>query len=304
MNGFVLKSTGSWYDVRSETGSTYKCRLRGKFRLDSNNETNPIAVGDYVDFFLEDSDGIITNVLDRTNFIVRKSVKKSGQSHVLAANLDQVLLVVTLAFPRTSLGFIDRFLVAAESFRIPQLLVFNKSDAFTYEERQEVNLLVEIYTKLGVTCLVTSAIKDGSAMILPLLKGKKTLIAGHSGVGKSTLINSLSDGINQTTNEVSEFSSKGTHTTTFAEMFSINESTYIIDTPGIKELGLVDISPEELSDYFVEMRSLRSACKFGARCLHVNEPKCAVLHAVEVGQIATSRYASYLSILRNEDNRK
>lgn len=304
MRGLVLKSTGSWYDVLGDDKRFYKSRVRGKLRLEGIKETNPIAVGDYVDFEIEGEEGIITNICDRENFIVRQSVKKTGHSHVIAANLDQALLVVTLTFPRTSLGFIDRFLVAAESFRIPQVLVFNKSDLLTENEREEVEELVLLYERLGVRCIVTSAKDEEQDDVKRILQGKKTLLAGHSGVGKSTLINKLSDSIVQTTSEISDFSAKGTHTTTFAEMFQLDETTFIIDTPGIKELGLVDMEPEEISDYFIEMRALRADCKFSARCLHMNEPKCAVIDAVKQGTVAQSRYESYVSIVKDEDNRK
>lgn len=304
MKGLVQKSTGSWYTVLGEDLVIYKCRVRGKLRMEGIKETNPIAVGDYVEYQLEGEEGIISTIHPRENYIVRQSVKKTGHSHVIAANLDQALLVATLAFPRTSMGFIDRFIIAAESFRIPQIIIFNKSDLFTREQQHEVEELVLLYERLGVRCLVTSALDEEQGAIRHLLQDKKTLLAGHSGVGKSTLINKLSDSILQTTSEVSDFSSKGTHTTTFAEMFQLDETTFIIDTPGIKELGLVDMEPEEISDYFVEMRALRADCKFGARCLHLNEPKCAVLEAVQKGLVAKSRYDSYVSIVKDEDNRK
>lgn len=304
MKGLVQKSTGSWYTVLGEDSIVYKCRVRGKLRLEGIKETNPIAVGDYVEFQIEGEEGIISTIYPRENYLVRQSVKKTGHSHVIAANLDQALVVVTLAFPRTSLGFIDRFIIAAESFRIPQIIVFNKCDLLTKEQEAEVEELVLLYERLAVRCLVTSALDQEQTAVRQLLQGKKTLLAGHSGVGKSTLINKLSDSILQTTSEVSDFSSKGTHTTTFAEMFQLDETTFIIDTPGIKELGLVDMEPEEISDYFVEMRALQADCKFGARCLHINEPKCAVLEAVQTGMVAQSRYDSYVSIVKGEDNRK
>ncbi|MCU0383851.1 MAG: ribosome small subunit-dependent GTPase A [Cyclobacteriaceae bacterium] len=244
------------------------------------------------------------DILPRINFISRQSVKKTGHAHIIAANIDQALLVVTWAKPKTSLGFIDRFIVSAESFRIPQVLVFNKEDLFDDEARQEVQALVALYSSLNITCVVLSAAENRvSDLLLPLLKGKKTLFSGHSGVGKSTIINQLGN-IKQKTATISDFSNKGIHTTTFAEMFAIDDTTYIIDTPGIKELGLVDISAEELSDYFVEMRELRLSCKFGSRCLHDKEPACAIKKAVQNNQITESRYLSYLSILKGEDNRR
>lgn len=305
MKGLILKSTGSWYEVEGEDNEIYAARMRGKIRLDGIKETNPVAVGDYVLLQIEkDKEGIITEILPRQNFISRQSVKKTGHAHIIAANIDQALLVVTWAKPRTSLGFIDRFLVAAESFRIPQIIVFNKEDLLNDEERKEIENLISLYSSLNVKCILLSAKNEEVAQLLfPILQNKKTLFSGHSGVGKSTLINQLGN-INQKTSLISDFSSKGIHTTTFAEMFSLDENTYIIDTPGIKELGLVDISEEELSDYFVEMRELRQSCKFGSRCLHHHEPSCAVKEAVSTGKIAQSRYSNYLSMLLGEDNRK
>lgn len=304
MKGLVLKSTGSWYLLLGEDGKRYQARVRGKLRLEGIKETNPVAVGDYVVFDIEGEEGIITAIADRENYIARQSVKKTGHSHILAANVDQALLVVTLASPRTSLGFIDRFIVAAESFRIPQAIVFNKSDLLTTEQQAEVEELMKLYQRLDVRCIQTSANSADQGELELLLQNKKTLISGHSGVGKSTLINQLSKNIQQKTSEISDFSSKGTHTTTFAEMFQLNEHTFIIDTPGIKELGLVNMEPEELSDYFIEMRALRSSCKFGGRCLHMNEPKCAVKEAVANGSIAQSRYDSYVSMVKGDDNRR
>ncbi|MFZ5970790.1 MAG: ribosome small subunit-dependent GTPase A [Bacteroidota bacterium] len=304
MRGLVMKSTGSWYTVLGDDNQTYASRVRGKIRLDGIKETNPVAVGDYVELTVNGNEASIEKILPRENYVVRQSVKKTGHTHVIAANIDQALLVVTLAFPRTSLGFIDRFLVAAESFRIPQVLVFNKSDLLDGESLAAVNALIGLYRSINVTCFLTSGLHAEQEELRSILKGKKTLVAGHSGVGKSTLLNRLSPGIMQAVGDVSAFTEKGTHTTTFAEMFRLNEDTFIIDTPGIKELGLVDMSPEEVSDYFPEMRELRNECKFSARCLHLNEPKCAVLKALEAGQIAPSRYESYVSMVRGEDNRR
>jgi ribosome biogenesis GTPase len=304
MKGRVMRSTGSWYDVLAEDNSMVACRIRGKFRLEGIKETNPIAVGDLVVFDLEKGEGIIHEILPRENYIVRQSVKKTGHAHVIAANIDQALVVVTLIFPRTSVGFIDRFLVAAESFRIPQVIVFNKKDLLDEKILQEQAALITVYEGIGVKCIETSALEETQDAIKNILSGKITLIAGHSGVGKSTLLNKISPGINQTIGDVSEFSSKGTHTTTFAEMFRLDETTFVIDTPGLKELGLLDMNQQELSDYFPEMRDLRLNCKFGARCLHLNEPKCAILEAVHLGTIAKSRYNSYYSMVTGEDNRK
>ncbi|QOI97290.1 MAG: ribosome small subunit-dependent GTPase A [Flammeovirgaceae bacterium] len=304
MKGRVMRSTGSWYDVLLDDGTKLQCRIRGKIRLEGIKETNPVAVGDLVDVSPENNEGVITAILPRTNYIVRQSVKKTGHAHVIAANIDQALVMATMMMPRTSTGFIDRFLVAAESFRIPQVIVFNKKDLLDTDSLAYQSNIIKIYEPLGVKCIVTSALVTEQPEAEEVLSGKTTLIAGHSGVGKSTLINQLSPAINQKVSEVSDYTEKGTHTTTFAEMFQLNDSTFIIDTPGIKEFGLIDMTPEELSDYFPEMRGLRLNCKFGSRCLHVNEPKCAIKDAVEKGTIALSRYENYLSMLLNEDNRK
>ncbi len=303
MKGLVLRSTGSFYDVLSEDGKKYSCKVRGKIRLEGIKETNPVAVGDHVIFEKERDLGAITEILPRKNHMLRKSVKKTGHSHVLAANIDQAMAVVTLAYPRTSLGFIDRFLVAAESFRIPQVLVFNKRDLLDPESEAYQRNLIAIYEKIGVTCFSISALEPAQP-IKEILHAKTTLVAGHSGVGKSTMLNTISPSIQQRTGEVSDFSEKGTHTTTFAEMFAIDPTTFVIDTPGVKEWGLVDMSEQELSDYFPEMRETRLKCKFGSKCLHVNEPKCAVIEDVQRGTIALSRYENYLGILLEEDNRK
>jgi ribosome biogenesis GTPase / thiamine phosphate phosphatase len=304
MKGIVLKSTGSWYEVLSESNTKFMCRVRGKIRLDNIKETNPIAVGDFVLFDQEDINGVIHEILPRKNHLLRQSVKKTGHAHVLAANVDQVLLLATIKQPRTSLGFIDRFLVSAESFRIPQILLFNKKDLLTAKEKDEQESLVSLYNSLQVKAESFSAQTDDLDFLQILLNDKVTLIAGHSGVGKSTLLNRLSPKIKQITNEISDFSQKGTHTTTYAEMFALEGNTFIIDTPGIKEWGLVQMEPQEISDYFVEMRELRLSCKFGSNCLHIKEPRCAVLQAVAVGSIARSRYESYVSMVLGEDNRK
>jgi ribosome biogenesis GTPase len=303
MKGIVLRSTGSFYDVLADNGVKYNCKVRGKIRLEGIKETNPVAVGDKVEFEPEHEVASITKILPRTNHMLRRSVKKTGHSHVLAANIDQVMVIATLAFPRTSIGFIDRFLVSAESFRIPQILVFNKKDILDEESLGYQETLIKDYEKIGVKSFSISAYND-SAQILHLLENKITLVAGHSGVGKSTLLNAISPGLNQKTGEVSDFSSKGTHTTTFAEMFQINEKTFVIDTPGVKEWGLVDMEDQEISDYFPEMRDLRLSCKFGSKCLHLSEPKCAIIEAVQKGEIILSRYESYVGMLTEDDNRR
>lgn len=305
MEGRVMRSTGSSYDIATNDGTIYLCRMRGKFRLDDIKETNPVAVGDFVGFELDgDRTGIIQELLPRKNLILRQSVKKTGHSHVLAANIDQAVLIATLALPRTSLGFIDRFLVTAESYGIPQMLIFNKLDLMDSEQQEHAQVLVKTYSEIGVHTELISAQVGIPTELKARFQGKVSLVAGHSGVGKTTFLNQLTPGQNRSTGEISTFSSKGKHTTTFAEMIPIGIDSYIIDTPGVKELGLVDMSQQELSDYFPEMRVLREGCKFGARCIHLREPGCAILAAIEAGKIAATRYNSYVSMLLGEDNRK
>ncbi|MBI3220856.1 MAG: ribosome small subunit-dependent GTPase A [Bacteroidetes bacterium] len=304
MKGTVLKSTGSWYDVRIETGTIMRCRIKGKIRLDDIKETNPVAVGDYVEVEEEGVNGVIHELLPRKNHLLRQAVKKSSHSHILAANIDQAMLVVTLKQPRTSLGFIDRFIISAEAYRIPQIIIFNKADLLSEEGKEETEELISLYRPLGIHSISLSALSDNMDEIQKLLNGKITLMAGHSGVGKSTLLNKISPTLDRATGSISDFSQKGTHTTTFAEMFALDETTSIIDTPGVKEWGLVDMTPQEISDYFVEMREVRLGCKFGSKCLHLQEPGCAIHAAVERGSISESRFASYISMVTGEDNRK
>lgn len=298
-----MKSTGSWYSVKTDDGIV-QCRVRGKLRLEGFKETNPIAVGDFVEVASDEDGDVIVSILPRTNHMPRQSVKKTGQQSVLAANLDQAALVVTITHPRTSTGFIDRFLSTAEAYSIPQLLIFNKQDLLDKESAEIQDELIRIYTAIGIPCLRTNALTEKPDVLLDHLKGKTTLLAGYSGVGKSTLLNQLAPHVHQKVGAISEYSAKGTHVTTFAEMFALEEGTYVIDTPGVKEWGMVNMSPEELSDHFPEMRALRASCRFGYKCLHVHEPKCAVVEAVRSGTIALSRYESYLSILSGQDNRK
>lgn len=303
MQGVVIKSTGSWYSVLSG-GSTIDCRIKGVFRIKGIKSTNPIAVGDVVDFEMEgDGKGVIHGIQDRKNYIIRKSINLSKQSHILAANVDQALLIVTLAFPRTSAGFIDRFLLTAEAYHIPTTIVFNKMDLFKGDEKflEELNHFIAIYEKIGYKCHRVSAIeKTDIEQLRNLTKDKTTLIAGHSGVGKSTLVNAMDDQLDLKIGEISDAHNKGKHTTTFAEMHTLAYGGFIIDTPGIKELGLVDMEKEEIGDYFPEMQAIKNECKFN-NCIHMNEPKCAVIAAVERGEIAVSRYNSYLSIINGEE---
>jgi ribosome biogenesis GTPase len=305
MQGLITKSTGSWYQVQTPNGQRYDCRIKGKFRIQGLTTTNPVAVGDKVDFELEpeQEQGVITKLFPRRNYIIRKSINLSKQAQIIAANLDQAFLVVTLASPRTSLGFIDRFLVTAEAYDIPASLVYNKLDMFS---KQGLEILAEykaVYQKLGYPCYEVSALKGTNIPALKnLLKDKITLFSGHSGVGKSSLMNALLPDLDLRTMEVSEWSDKGMHTTTFAEMYDLPGGGSIIDTPGIRELGVIDIEQQELSHFFPEMRDRMNQCRFN-NCRHINEPGCAVLSAVESGDIEPSRYESYLSIYHGNDTR-
>ncbi|GAB4045801.1 ribosome small subunit-dependent GTPase A [Spirosoma litoris] len=305
--GLVIRSTGSWYDVRNADGHIYQGRLKGKFKIKGLKVTNPIAVGDRVAFEVEDeaeNTVVITDIDTRENYIIRQSVHKTAHGHILAANLDQAVLLATLAMPRTSLGFIDRFLVSAESFRIPTTIVFNKSDILSEEGLATQQEIMDLYEQIGYNCLATSATEgEGVDTFRQLLDHKVTLLSGHSGVGKSSLVNAIAPELNLRTSEVSSFANKGVHTTTFAEMFELSPDTFIIDTPGIKELGLMDTSKEEVSHYFPEMRDRLNQCRFH-NCLHFNEPGCAIKEAVAEGEIAESRYMSYLSMIEGGDNRR
>ena len=305
--GLVMRSTGSWYDVRSKEGDILQCRLKGKFKIKGFKVTNPIAVGDKVVYAIEDENrntGMISEILPRENYIIRKSVHKTAHGHLLATNIDQAVLIATLTFPRTSLGFIDRFLVAAESFRISTVLIFNKLDLLNQEQIDYQQELTQLYESLNYPCVFTSAIDgNGVAEFYDILRGKVSLIAGHSGVGKSTLVNAIAPDLDLRTSKVSTFANKGVHTTTFAEMFEIDAETFIIDSPGIKELGLADMEKEEISHYFPEMLKLINQCRFN-NCLHLDEPNCAIKEAVMEEKIAQSRYFSYLSMMDGGDNRK
>jgi ribosome biogenesis GTPase len=304
--GRIWRSTGSWYEVMTEGGFMMQCRLKGKFKIKGLKVTNPLAVGDEVVFTQEEGQdtGIIHEILPRNNYIIRKSVHKTAHGHLIACNLDQAILVVTLTFPRTSLGFIDRFLVSSEAFRIPTILLFNKKDILPDDALEYQEELMALYTSIGYPSYAISALYgENLDLVHQLIEGKTTLFSGHSGVGKSRLISSLVPDLELATSEVSTFANKGVHTTTFAEMFEARPGTYIIDTPGIKELGLVDMENEEISHYFPEMRQYLGECRFN-NCLHINEPHCRIKQALEEGDIAESRFLSYMSMLENSDNRR
>ncbi len=305
MTGRVYKSTGSWYTVKTQLGDIYQCRIKGKFRLKGIKSTNPIAVGDIVDFELEENSdevsGVIFNIHDRTNYIVRKSVNLSKQTHIISANIDQVFLMITINNPPTLTSFIDRFLVTAEAYSIKTILLFNKIDAYDDETLLEVRYLAHVYRKIGYECIGVSA-KTGKNVdkVKGIMKDKVSMFAGHSGVGKSTLVNTIEPTLNLKTKAISNLHMQGQHTTTFAEMFDTNFGGRIIDTPGIKGFGVVDMDKEEVGDYFPEIFQLKQNCKFN-NCIHLKEPKCAVKQALEDDEIAYSRYRSYVQILEGED---
>ena len=303
MKGLVVKSTGSWYEVRQEDGSVIQCRLRGQFRIKGIKNTNPVVVGDFVQYELEkDGNGWITTIEPRKNYIDRKSTKLSKISHLIASNIDMAFLVVTLKEPRTSLGFIDRFLLAAEGFRIPVYLVFNKIDFYAEAELKVVEELEKLYGGIGYQTLRTSTVTmEGIENLKQLMRGKTVLFSGHSGVGKSALIKAIAPEMDIKIGEISTVHNKGKHTTTFAQMYRIESvEGFIIDTPGIKEFGLIQYSKEEIRDYFPEIRQYNNCCRFD-NCMHVHEPGCAVLKAVEEGKIPSSRYLNYLAILQDDD---
>lgn len=305
MIGTVYKSTGSWYWVKSDTGNLHKCRIKGKFRIKGIKSTNPIAVGDEVDFELEtigdEEVGIINNIHERRNYIVRKSVNLSKQTHVIASNIDQVFLLVTINNPPTLTTFIDRFLITAEAYSIKAVLLFNKIDTYDIEEKAEILYLKDIYEPIGYECIEVSATENTNVEVVKeLMKGKVSMFSGHSGVGKTTLVNAIEPGLDLKTKEISEQHKQGQHTTTFAEMFDLSFGAKIIDTPGIKGFGVVDMSKEELGDYFPEFFALKEHCKFN-NCIHVNEPHCAVKAALDEEIISWSRYKSYLQILEGEE---
>jgi ribosome biogenesis GTPase len=300
--GLVIKSTGSFYLVRTHDARIIECKLRGKFRMQGIKITNPITVGDIVLFVQEKQHyGIITDIKERKNYICRKSINLSKISHLIASNIDCVFLIISLKNPRTPLGFIDRFLVATESFRIKTILLFNKTDLYDSQTQKAQQYLQKIYTLVGYQCLSTSAItKEGLDEVKSIMQNKVSLFGGQSGVGKSSIINSLDPAMQLKVGNISDYNNKGKHTTTFAEMFELSFGGFIIDTPGIKEFGLIEYKKEEVSHYFPEMLKLLPECKFN-NCTHTHEPHCKVKQALEEGTIAPSRYQNYLDIIQNDD---
>jgi len=305
MKGVIIRSTGSWYSVRSE-GDVFECRIRGKFRLTDIKTTNPLAVGDVVHFEFDEKDqtGVINKIEERQNYIIRKSINLSKQAHIIAANIDTAFLLATLADPETNIIFIDRFLVSAQAYKIPTIIVFNKYDLYSESQIAYMHELFSLYEKIGYPCIAVSAATGYNLEALKQLMHKKvSVFSGNSGVGKSTLINALEPGLNLKTGIISDAHSKGKHTTTFAEMHQLSFGAEIIDTPGIKGLGVVDMEEVNISIYFPEMLKTLSDCKY-YNCTHTHEPTCAVKSQVESGLIAPSRYASYLSILDDSDETK
>lgn len=302
IRGIVVKSTGSWYTVDTEKAKV-ACRLKGKFRIKNIKSTNPVAVGDVVFFEYEKGKdtGVIVKIENRKNYIIRKSVNLSKQVHIIAANIDIAFLLVTLDYPKTYTGFIDRFLATAEAYNITSVLVFNKIDLYTEELENEKENLQNIYQKIGYTCIDVSALQNTNInSIKEMMQGKVSVLSGHSGAGKSTLINAIEPSFNLKTGDISQHHKQGQHTTTFAEMYSLSFGGYIIDTPGIKGFGVVDFEDNEITDYFPEFFKLKGKCKFN-NCLHLNEPHCAIKKAVETGEISESRYLSYLQILEGDE---
>ncbi len=309
MRGLVIKNTGSWYTVKTDDGRTIESKIKGNFRLKGIRSTNPIAVGDYVQIIInQEGTAFISEIEDRKNYIIRKSSNLSKQSHIIAANLDQAFLIVTINYPETSTTFIDRFLAGAEAYRVPVVLVFNKHDLLNEDERRYQEAVIKLYESIGYKCVTVQATAENDSeesieKLRPLLAGKVTLMSGNSGVGKSTIINKLLPNVNLRTAEISDTHNTGMHTTTFSEMLELPEGGYVIDTPGIKGFGTFDIDKEELTSYFREIFKFSEECRFN-NCTHTHEPGCAVRKALEEHYIAESRYNSYLSMLEDKDENK
>lgn len=305
MKGLVIKNTGSWYTVKTDDGNIVESKIKGNFRLKGIRSTNPVAVGDRVEIIRnQEGTAFISAIEDRRNYIIRKSQNLSKQSHIIAANVDQAFLIVTVNYPQTSTTFIDRFLASAEAYSVPVVLVFNKTDLLSEEERHYQDMMMTLYETVGYQCVAISAEKgDGVDTLLPLLHDKITLLSGNSGVGKSTLINRILPGVNLRTAEISDSHNTGMHTTTFSEMLLLPDGGYIIDTPGIKGFGTFNMEPEEISGFFKEIFRFSKDCRFN-NCTHTHEPGCAVIKAVEDHYIAASRYQSYLSMLNDIDENK
>ena len=304
MKGRVVKATGSWYEVLLDNNNSMQCRLKGKLRLENRRTTNPVVIGDWVTIEPEkdNSAAVISEVLKRNNYIIRQSARNRTAEHILASNIDRAFIIATIKQPATTTGFIDRFLLTAEAYHIPSTILLNKMDLYNEDDLKQVEFLKSIYSNAGYAVELISAKTDEHLNdVRKMMKDKVNLVAGHSGVGKSTFINKMIPGMNLKVGDVSDYHSKGMHTTTFAEMFRIPEGGFIIDTPGIKEFGILDILPEELAHYFPEMKSRMLHCKFN-NCKHINEPKCAIRDAVEKGEISKSRYGSYLAIAEDIRN--
>lgn len=300
--GLVIKSTGSWYSVKLLDGTIVPCRIKGKFRLQGIQTTNPVTVGDVVQIELqEDENGMIVKIEPRKNYIIRKSVNLSKKAHIIASNIDLAFLVVTVNYPKTYLNFIDRFLVTAEAYHIPTVLIFNKIDLLSKTELEELETLIQIYSKIGYQCIKTSVEKNVNIEeVKTMMTHKTSVFSGNSGVGKSSLINLIDQSLNIKTSDISDSHNQGKHTTTFAEMHELKFGGHIIDTPGIKGLGIIDIEKEEIHHYFPEMRKRMNECKFN-NCVHVNEPACAIKEALEKGEIADFRYENYLNLFHGDD---
>lgn len=311
MHGLVIKNTGYWYTVLTDEGETIDCKIKGNFRLKGIRSTNPVAVGDFVTILPnQEGTAFITAIDDRRNYIIRKSQNLSKQSHIIAANVDQACLVVTIAHPETSTTFIDRFLASAEAYRVPVILIFNKTDILDEDERRYLDMMMQLYRTVGYECVALSAeTGEGVDVLMPMLEGKTTLFSGNSGVGKSTLLNRLVPGLNLRTAEISDAHDTGTHTTTFSEMIPLpvkaetSARSWLIDTPGIRGFGTFDMEPEEVCSYFKEIFKFSADCRFG-NCTHTHEPGCAVIKAVEDHYIALSRYNSYISMLYDKEEGK